>query len=297
MIETRLLYYFLTVAREQSITRAAKALHITQPTLSRQMALLEAQTGARLFVRGARPLALTDEGMLLRRRAEEILELVEKAEAELSAREEQVEGTVCIGCGETAAMKLLSEGIAGFHMAYPRVRFDVYTANADQIKRRMDNGLTDLGLLLEPVEMERYEYLRLPVKERWVAVMPSGAPLARREHVTAGELADKPVILPSRQKIHDEVASWFGEYYEKLDITAVSNLSTNAALLVRAGLGYASIIEGALPFLDRAEVRMTPLCPELYSTSVLAWKRGKPFSLAAGKFLEYIRCFLGMERS
>lgn len=295
MMETRLLQYFLAVAREQNITNAAKVLHITQPTLSRQMTMLEEELGTKLFLRDSRPLMLTNEGLLLRRRAEEILALVEKTEEELSGREEQIEGTISIGCGELAAVRLLADGIADFAQRYPRVVFDVYTAAADQVKRRIDDGLTDIGLLLEPVDMERYEYIRMPVKERWAAVMPSGVPLAKREHVTAKELAEIPVIMPSRQKVHDEVASWFGSYYEKLHLAGVSNLSTNAALMVRAGLGYALIVEGALPFLNQSEVCMVPLYPELTATSVLAWKRGQPFPLAAERFVEHIRCFLSME--
>lgn len=294
MIETRLLYYFLTVAKEQNITNAARTLHITQPTLSRQITQLEEEIGAKLFIRGSRPLTLTNEGLLLRRRAEEILELVEKTEEEVSAQEEQVEGTISIGCGELASVRLLSEMIADFHEKYPQVIFHVYTANADQIKRRMDEGLTDIGLLLEPTETERYEYIRMPVKERWAAVMPSGVPLAKREYVTAKDLADIPVIMPSRQKVHNEVANWFGDYYDNLKMTGVSNLSTNAALLVRAGIGYALIVEGALPFLECSEVCMVPLYPELTATSILAWKRQQPFSAATVRFLEHIKCFLGM---
>lgn len=296
MIETRLLHYFLAVARERNITNAAKALHITQPTLSRQMALLEDEIGAKLFIRDSRPLSLTGEGLLLRRRAEEILELLEKTEAEVSAQEEQVEGTVSIGCGELASVRLLSEMIADFSRRYPRAVFDVCTATADQIKRRMDDGLTDVGLLLEPVDMERYEYIRMPVRERWAAVMPAGVPLARREHVTAQDLAGIPVIMPSRQKVHDEVASWFGGYYEKLQVIGASNLATNAAMMVRSGLGYAFIVEGALPFLERSEVCMVPLYPELTATSVLAWKRGQPFPTVTGRFLEHIKCFLSMKK-
>lgn len=294
MIETRLLHYFLTVARERNITSAAKALHITQPTLSRQMALLEDEIGAKLFIRDSRPLSLTGEGLLLRRRAEEILELLEKTEAEVSAQEEQVEGTVSIGCGELASVRLLTEMIADFSQRYPRAVFDVYTATADQIKRRMDDGLTDVGLLLEPVDMERYEYIRMPVRERWAAVMPAGVPLARREHVTAQDLAGIPVIMPGRQKVHDEVASWFGGYYGKIQVIGASNLATNAAMMVRAGLGYAFIVEGALPFLEQSEVRMVPLYPELTATSVLAWKRGQPFPTVTSRFLEHIKCFLSM---
>lgn len=295
MVETRLLHYFLTVARERNITNAAKVLHITQPTLSRQMTLLEEQLGVKLFVRDSRPLALTDEGFLLRRRAEEILELVEKTEAEVSTQEEQVEGSVSIGCGELASTKLLMEMVAGFSEQFPRVTFDVYTANADRIKHRMDNGLTDVGLLLEPVEMERYEFIRMPVRERWVAMMPSGVPLARRKYVTARDLDDIPVIMPSRQKVHDEVASWFGDDYEKLRLIGTSNLSTNAALMVQAGMGYALAVEGSMPFLEQSNIRMIPLYPELTATSVLAWKRGQPISTAVSRFLEYIKCFLSME--
>lgn len=295
MIETRLLYYFLTVAREQNITNAAKALHITQPTLSRQMALLEEEIGAKLFLRESRPLTLTDEGILLRRRAEEILELLKKTKDEVAAHEEQIEGTVSIGCGELASVSILTDLIASFRDQHPRVIFDVYTAVADQVKQRIDDGRADIGLLLEPVDMEQYEYIRMPVRERWVAVMPSGVPLSKRDRVTAKELAEIPVILPSRQKVHDEVANWFGSYYEKLNMTAINNLGTNAARMVRAGIGYALVVEGALPFLDESEVRMVPLYPELTATSVLAWKREQPVSSAVFRFMEFAKCFLGME--
>ncbi len=295
MVETRLLHYFLTVAREKNITNAAKILHITQPTLSRQITQLEDAVGAKLFVRDSRPLTLTDEGLLLRRRAGEILELVEKTEAELSAHEEQIEGTISIGCGELAAVKLLAELLAGFREQHPQVQFDVHTANADQIKHRMDEGLTDLGLLMEPVDIERYEYIRMPVKERWAAIMPAGVPLAKQPYVTAKDLARIPVIMPSRQKVYDEVANWFGDYYENLNISGASNLSTNAALLVRAGIGYALSVEGAMPFLEQSEVTMVPLYPTLTATSVLAWKRQQPFPAVMSRFLTYVRCSLGMK--
>lgn len=180
-MELRLLRYFLAVANEQSITKAAKMLHITQPTLSRQIAQLEDEAGAELFVHGSRPLTLTADGILLKRRAEEILELVAKTEEELSGQNEYAEGTVCVGCGELTAVKYLSDMIAGFREKYPKVIFDVVTANADQIKSRMDHGLTDVGLLLEPIDMEKYNYIRLPVKEKWVAVVPSGDPWPKRD--------------------------------------------------------------------------------------------------------------------
>lgn len=297
MIETRLLHYFLTVAREQNITNAAKALNITQPTLSRQMTFLEHQIGAKLFQRDSRPLVLTDEGILLRHRAEEILKLLEKTEAEVSIREEQIEGTVYIGCGELGAVRILADLMAGFRRQHPRVVFDVYTTGADQIKRRIDDGLTDIGLLLEPADTERFEYIRMPHKERWVAVMPAGAPLAKQEAVTAKELAAVPMIVPSRQKVFDEVANWFGEYYDQLDIVAANNLVSNCVLLAQSGIGYALTVEGGIPFLDSSELCSLPLSPELTTTSVLAWRRDKLFSSAALQFKEYAKCALGAGRS
>lgn len=295
MIETRLLYYFLTVAREQNITKAASVLHITQPTLSRQMSLLEEEMGVRLFIKDSRPIRLTDEGILLQRRAEEIIELIEKTQEELQAQEAQIEGTVSIGCGEIAAVRILTEMTAEFSRKYPGVVFDIYTANADQIKQRMDNGLTDIGLLLEPADTENYEYIRMPVKERWVVILPSGVPLARKEHVTAKDLAEIPVIMPSRKKVHAEVANWFGDTYEKMHVIGISNLSTNSAQMVRAGMGYALTVEGSLPFLDESEICMRPMYPELYATSVLAWKRNQPFSGAVNAFIQFTKCFLGMK--
>lgn len=289
MIDTRLMQYFLAVAKEQNITKAAKVLHITQPTLSRQMAMLEKEIGATLFIKGSRPLSLTNEGYLLRRRAEEVLDLLAKTEAEVSCGKEELEGTVTIGCGEIAAVQYLAKIIEKFHEIHPLVVFDIYTANADQIRQRMDEGLSDIGLLLEPSDIEQYEYIRMPVTEKWAAIVPSGVPLSKRNSVTAEELAKVPVIMPSRKKVHAEVANWFGKHYEHLNIAAVSNLSTNSALLVEAGLGYALTIEGALPFLKESRIRMIPLSPELTATSVLAWKRQLPFSSATEHFLEFFR--------
>lgn len=289
MIETRLMQYFLAVAKEQNITKAAKVLHITQPTLSRQMAMLEKEIGATLFIKGSRPLSLTNEGYLLRRRAEEVLDLLAKTEAEVSCGKEELEGTVTIGCGEIAAVQYLAKIIEKFHEIHPLVVFDIYAANADQIRQRMDEGLSDIGLLLEPSDIEQYEYIRMPVTEKWAAIVPSCVPLAKRNSVTAEELAKVRVIMPSRKKVHAEVANWFGKHYEHLNIAAVSNLSTNSALLVEAGLGYALTTEGALPFLKESRIRMIPLSPELTATSVLAWKRRLPFSSTTEHFLEFFR--------
>lgn len=293
-MEIRVLRYFLAVAREESITRAAEVLHITQPTLSRQLAQLEEEAGVRLFERGPRKIVLTNEGILLRRRAEEILQLVDKTQRELAEQDAQVEGKIVIGCGETASMQLLPALFQGFREKYPRVRFDLLTATADLVKEQMDKGLVDVGLLLEPVDMEKYDFLRLSVKEQWGVLMRPDDPLCRKDCITAADLAPLPLILPRRVSVQSELASWFGDYYEGLNVVFTSNLSTNGAIMVTNGLAYFLVIEGAIPFWDRGKIAYRPLTPALTATSVLAWKRGQPFGLAATKFIAYAKCFLGM---
>ncbi len=296
-MEIRVLRYFLTVVREQSITKASEVLHITQPTLSRQLAQMEEEVGVKLFDRGTRKITLTNEGLLLRRRAEEILQLVDKTEKELLEQDEQVEGKITIGCGEMASVQLLPELFECFHEKYPRVNFDLYTATADHVKDQMDRGLVDIGLLLEPIDIEKYEFIRLDMKEKWVVLMRPDDPLAKKESVTAEELSEYPLVLPRRLRVQSELASWFGDYYENLDVLFTSNLSTNAAIMVANGLAHSVVIEGAVPFWDQSKITYRPLYPELTATSVLAWKRGQPFSLAVTKFIEHIKCFLGMGKA
>lgn len=293
-MELRVLRYFLTVVREESITKASEILHITQPTLSRQLAQMEEEIGVKLFDRGTRKIKLTNEGILLRRRAEEILQLVDKTEKELVEQEEQVEGKISIGCGEMAAVQLLPELIDAFRQKYPRVNFDIVTATADVVKEQMDKGLLDIGLLLEPVDMEKYDFIRMKIKERWVVLMRPDAPLTEKEAVTAKDLSELPLILPRRMNVQSELSSWFGNYYDKLDVVFTSNLSTNSAIMVDGGLAYSLVIEGSVPFWDQAKITYRPLVPPLTASSVLAWKRGQPFSLAATKFIKHIQCFLGI---
>lgn len=293
-MEIRILRYFLTVVREESITKASEVLHITQPTLSRQLAQMEKDLGVKLFDRGTRKIKLTNEGILLRRRAEEILQLVDKTEKELVEQEEQVEGKISMGCGEIAAVQLLSQIIKSFRQKYPLVTFDIFTATADLVKEQMDKGLLDIGLFLEPVDMEKYEFTRLDIGEKWVVLMRSDDPLAARETITAQNLSELPLILPRRMNVQNELASWFGSYYDRLNVVFTSNLSTNSSIMVNSGLAYSLVIEGAVPFLDHSKVTYRPLDPPLTATSVLAWKRGQPFSLATTKFIQHIQCFLGI---
>ncbi len=289
-MDIRILKYFLTVAREESITRAAEVLHITQPTLSRQLTQLEEELGTKLFVRGTRKIALTGEGMLLCRRAREITALVDKTEREIAAQQELVEGCVTIGSGEMASVKRLAELIDSFRERYPMVTYDLFTGAADQVKERMELGLIDIGLLLEPVDMDRYDYVRLDVREKWVALMRPDDVLAEKAFVTAEDLAGAPIIMSRRPSVESELGNWFGDYYKDLNMVFHSNLPSNAAVMVQQGLGYALTVAGNLAFLwDEGKICGRPLKPTLTATSVLAWRRQQPFGRAAQKFIEHVR--------
>lgn len=294
-MEIRVLRYFLAVAREESITKSAEVLHITQPTLSRQLAQLEQEVGVKLFDRGSRKIRLTSEGLLLQRRAEEIVELADKTAQELLEQEEQIEGSISIGSGELGSMEVLAELCGAFREKYPRIRFNLYTATADVVKERMERGTIDIGLLLEPIEKERFEFIRFEGKERWVVLVRADDPLAEHESIAAEEIKELPLILPRRLNIQSELANWFGDSFADLNIAFTGNLTTNAAVLVQKKCGYAVVIEGSLPFWDQSKVVSRPLSPNLSATTVLAWKRGQPFGKAVARFIEYAKCFLGMD--
>lgn len=293
-MEIRVLRYFLTVVREEGINRAAEVLHITQPTLSRQLSQLEEEVGVKLFHRGARKITLTNEGILLRRRAEEILSLVDRTERELVEQEELVDGRIVIGCGELAAVQVLPEIIEAFHEKYPLVTYDIFTGNADLVKEQMEKGLIDIGVLLEPINIEKFDFIRLAGKERWVVLMRPNAPLADKEAVSARDLENLPIILPRRTNVQNELTNWLGDSFQTMQVLFTSNLSTNSAIMVQKGLAYSIVIEGSVPFWDKEKIAYRPLCPELTANSVLAWKKQQPFSLAATKFIEHMKCFLGI---
>lgn len=293
-MEIRVLRYFLTVVREEGINRAAEVLHITQPTLSRQLAQLEDELGVKLFNRGARKISLTNEGILLRRRAEEILSLVDRTEKELIEQDEQVEGRIVIGGGELAAMRELPELIARFRENYPLVSFDLFTGSADLVKEQMEKGLIDIGVLMEPVDIEKFDFVRLERRERWAVLIPPDDPLSQKSGITAKDLKGKPLCLPMRGNVQNEVMNWLGGSYEEKNVVFTGNLATNCALMVQRGLAYSIVVEGAVPFLDRSKIACVPFYPELRAGSVFAWKKQQPFTPAVAKFIQHIKCFLGM---
>lgn len=295
-MEIRVLKYFLTVAREQNITRAAEVLHITQPTLSRQLAALEEDLGTKFFTRTGRIIRLTEEGILLKRRALEILDLEEKTVEELRNHEELIEGSVTIGCGEFGAVESLSKICETYREKYPKVQIRLYTATADVVQDLMKQGLVDIGLLMEPVDTSEFEYIRLPEADSWVVTMRPDDPMAQKDVITKNDLLDKQLILPSRLNIQSELANWFGKDFEKLNVAFVANLATNAAVMAKNGLAYPVTIEGAMKFWREDLLINRKLYPELISYSVLAWRRNIPCSTATRKFIEEINAFKALTK-
>lgn len=286
-MELRILRYFLAVVREENISRAAEVLHMTQPTLSRQLSMLEDELDAQLFIRGKR-FMLTDAGVMLRRRAEEVVQLVDKIEDEFQEQKD-VGGTISIGSGGLYSSTVLPEIMEGFRKKYPRVQFELYTNNADNIKEQLDRGLLDFGLLLEPIDIAKYDYIRLKDVERWGIFMRTDSPLAQKEFITREDLQGIPLITTSRVSLQKEIANWFGGEFDELNIFATYNIITNVAMLVSSKAAHALTIEGAVNLFDPERLVFRPLYPKLCMTSVLAWKKFNPVFGAAGKFLEYFK--------
>lgn len=288
-MELRVLQYFLTVAREENITRAAKLLHITQPTLSRQLMQLEEELGVKLFTRSSHNVVLTEEGLLLQRRAREILALAEQTRRDFAHDEGQLAGRIGIGSGELHSTQFLSELIAGFHQLHPLVQYELYSGNADNIKERIEQGLLDIGLLVEPVDIGRYELLRIPVQEEYGALVPECSPLATQGSLSPADLAGLPLVVANRELVQGRLAEWLGTPTDRLNIVATGNLQYNNAMLARAGMGItiglrlAATYEG-LCFL--------PFTPALTSGSVLVWKKAQALSPSVSAFLGYARQYL-----
>ncbi|KRE99377.1 LysR family transcriptional regulator [Paenibacillus sp. Soil766] len=292
-MELRVLRYFLTVAREGSITGAADFLHLTQPTLSRQLKDLEQELGKKLFNRSSHNIILTDEGMLLRKRAEQIVNMVDKLEREFSSMEEIVSGDVYIGGGETYAMKQIAHVVKELQLNYPKIRYHLFSGNEDDVTERLDKGLLDFGILIDPADLSKYNYINIPEKDVWGVVMRKDSPLAVKDTIQAADLLHLPLIC-SRQAIQqtlskNEFVDWFGEDFEKLNIVTTYNLLYNAAILVEEGIGYAVTIDKIVNTSSESKLCFRPLKPRLESGLNLVWRKHQVFSVAADMFLNEIK--------
>lgn len=287
-MELRTLRYFLAAADEENITRAADILHVTQPTLSRQLMDLERELGTTLMLRGKKGMTLTDDGLFFRQRAEEIVELADRLEQFFAERSTDVSGVISIGATESVGSRLFAKLIKQFSDKYPLVQFNLYNDMADYIKERMDKGLIDVGLLLEPVDTSKYDFLRLSQKETWGILMRDDHPLASRTSVAPEELIPYPLILPLRERPRTEILNWMHCEEKDLKIPLSYTLLSNAVLLVEEGLGCAFCLDGALAIHSSPNLRFIPIEPEHTTRSVLIWKKNHLFTPATSLFVQEI---------
>lgn len=288
-MEVKILRSFLAVAREQSISSAAKSLHLSQPSLSRQIMDLEDEVGAKLFERGNRKITLTEQGVLLRKRAEQIVELVQKTEEEMASPGDSVSGTIRIGAGETRAFRALAESVRNLAGLYPDIHFHLYSGNAEDVMERLDKGLVDFGVLIEPYDVSKYDYLRLPTPDVWGVLMRKDSPLTALESITAENLWGVPLICSRQALDGGQLSSWLKADYGRLNLVTSYNLLFNASLLVEAGVGYALCLDNIVNTTGESSLCFRPLSPSLESQVNLVWKKHQVFSKPSGLFLDNLK--------
>lgn len=283
-MELRVLNYFLTVAREGTISKAAEVLHLSQPTLSKQLKDLEEELGVQLFIRGNREISLTEDGVYLQNRGKEILSLVSTTTLNLQ-KNEVIGGDILIGGGETQAFQFLTDILNHLMERHPDIKVHMYSGNADDVKDKIDKGLLDFGLVIDPVEKQKYEYVPLPIVDRWGILVNQKHALAKKEHVSPADLKNQPLLISSQTLVNNQLAEWLGGNLNNFSIVGSYNLLYNASLLVKAGKSVAFCIEGIIQTKD-SELVFVPLEPALTSTINIIWKKKQVFSNAAALFLE-----------
>lgn len=300
-MELRVLNYFLAVAREQSIVRAAESLHLSQPTLSTQLKHMEEELGKQLLIRGtkgSRKVTLTEEGMILRKRAEEILELVKKTENEIALSDAVMIGDIYIGTGETDSMRLIAKAAKKLQGAYPNIHFHISSGNSVFVMEQLDKGLVDFGIVYGSPDLSKYHSLSIPQKNIWGVLMRKDAPLAKKAEIQPEDLCDRPLILSQQEISGGELSRWLGRDISALNITATYNLIYNGSLLVEEGLGYVIGFDKIINTSGSSDLCFRPLKPGLENEMSLVWKKYQVFSKPCEKFLAVLREVLepGRER-
>lgn len=287
-MELRVLRYFLEVAREGNVTHAAQRLHVSQPTLSRQLKDLEDELGKKLFTRSNYSIKLTEEGILLRKRAEDILEMADKTLAEFKALDEVNGGDIHIGCAESNGIAPFIRVIQKLKEKYPRIRYHFYSSGTDAVNERLDRGLLDFAIIIQEVDLEKYNYLKMPSRDHWGLIMCKDHPLAKHSCIHLKDLTEIPLIL-SRQAMREEMPRWFGEVQDKLNIVATYDLLFNTSVMVREGFGCVLGFDGLVYTGPDSDLCFRPLEPTLTSPMYIIWKKYQVFSPVASLLLEELK--------
>lgn len=276
-MEIRVLRYFLEIARTNNMSRAAETLHVSQPTLSKQMKDLEQELGKKLFRRGSCSVSLTDEGMLLRKRAEDILDMVDKTTDEFKALNNIMGGEVRIGCAESHQIKYLAWAIKEFKKKYPLFRYHITSGNTEQVTERLDRGLIDLAVIVEPPNLSKYNYLEVPEANTWGLVMKKDDPLAQKEKICIDDLTNLELIC-SEQAMQADIPRWCGEKADMLNLTGTINLAYNGSVLVKEGVGYMLTFDKLINTGEDSDLCFRPLTPPLETKMYVIWKKYQVFT-------------------
>ncbi len=291
-MELRVLQYFLAVAREQSVSGVAEYLHLSQPTLSRQLKDLEEELGKQLFIRGNRKITLTDEGMTLRKRAEEIMDLVKKTKDEIMFSDETISGNVYIGAGETEAVRILARAAHQLQKDFPQIHIHISSGDTTDVTERLNKGLIDFGVLFDPTDLSEYNHLRIPTKDEWGVLMRRDSPLAEKEFITPEDLWEKPLIISRQQKEGSALSIWLKQDFSKLNIVATYSLLYNGSLMVEEGIGYALCLNHIVNPTGESSLCFRPLSPKLDMGLNVVWKKYQLLNKASEKFLERLQSLI-----
>lgn len=288
-MELRVLHYFLVIAREENFTKAAKILHVTQPTLSRQIADLEQELGVKLFTRSNHHIILTEDGMILKRRAQDILSLADKTKRDFIEKDKALSGTISIGSGEFRSTEYLAKIIAEFRRQYPDVKYEIYSGNAHNIRDHIERGFLDLGLMSEPIDMRKYNFIQMPIKEQWGIFVPKTSPFFEKESVTAKDLVGTRLVTAAGDFNQSRIGKWIGEYKDQIDIVATANLPYNEAVLAKENIGIMLSINLNCIYND---LKFIPVSPPLEVATALAWKKEQMFSAATSTFMDFAKKYI-----
>ncbi len=288
-MELRVLQYFLAVAREQSISGAAESLFLSQPTLSRQLKELEEELGKQLFIRGSRRVTLTEEGMILRKRAEEIMELVKKAEDEITQSDEIIAGDITVGTGETDGMRFLIKAAHSLQKDHPLIHLNIISGDKTTVLEDLDRGLIDFGIIFDKVDTSKYEHIQIPRKDVWGVMMRRDSPLARKKKITIDDLIDKPLIVSRQACQSADFREIFPCAWEKLNIAATYNLLFNGSIMVDEGMGYAICFDKIINVSGESNLCFRPLSPIIEVIMSIVWKKYQVHSKVTKLFLSKLR--------
>lgn len=288
-MDIRTLQYFLAIAREESITKAAESLNMTQPPLSRQMKELEDELGKQLFVRGSKKISLTEDGLLLKKRAEEMVSLMDKTISELSSSEEVIAGDILIAAGETENISILANIAKSLNSKYPDIRYRLYSGDSEFVKDKLDNGLVDFGLVIGTVNIEKYDYIKLPVSDRWGIIMNDTDELAKYDRISSDMLEDKPLFLSHQSSDSSEIRSWFSGNNISPQIVGTYNLAYNASVFVKSGFGYMLVLDNILNTTISSGLAFSPVIPAMKADMYFIWKKNQVFGKAASAFLDEMK--------